>query len=655
VQAFAWLLNRIGRGLAQLLPVDQRNDLQEYRAQLNRESFSNLAFEVKVLRATLGAWRGAVDLLRDIPGEVLAWMDPRRTGITVYQKFGRQAVDQLEDEFIEDDYRKALPNMRFCGILMLAFYGVLAGLDFLCLPETREVAWGIRTVVCGLIVGTTLISFYAPFFKRFHQLITAMTVLLAGLGIVLIIVLSHPTELGNTTYYAGLHVLIMYINLLSGLRFFPALWVTMVLVGSYESAELLLNSAIMTDRATGLAFISNSFFLISDITLGSVSCNMLKRSERISFMIRYALSHSFKDMLRYFDYEDPQTFLEKLSKIRYKPKTLVTFMGETYGSKQTLVLPTRFLENDARPLLWSAFETDSGTNSDAQQETNASPASWRLAQSIESLNEWLRRLNPSSAWQRVAELYSGQSNQLNQEFSKDYFYGAIGCIRMAVIWGVLNYAIFAIDDYYCLPESRGVSLAIRISMCTVAALLYIASFSESFFEKNYQLMVAATVFLAGCGINVMIAISTPGEIGYATYYGGLIHVTYLLFFLCRIRFKVALVIGIANVAIYEIIAIYLQDLLASPAEIALLINNSLFLISALIIGAISCNVIERNNWLDFLTMRVISYKASELLAYYEVEKPTPRQLLDLISNIRHSPRKLEEYLLKIEKMKQGKG
>jgi hypothetical protein len=126
---------------------------------------------------------------------------------------------------------------------------------------------------------------------------------------------------------------------------------------------------------------------------------------------------------------------------------------------------------------------------------------------------------------------------------------------------------------------------------------------------------------------------------------------YALFFLCQLPFSLATSIGLTFVVSYEFTAIVIQNLYLSASSIAVFINNSLFLVSAFVLGVIASNIVERNNWLEFLTMRSIAYKTSELLAYYESENPSPRQLLDLINSIRHSPQRLEQFLLNLENLK----
>lgn len=636
-------------GLLWLLPEGQKRDLLEYRQQLAAKGSPETDPEVETLKASLGAWWGHIDLLQDLPQNLLAYVDPRHAGIAVYQKFGPWAVELLEEEFDQDAYRIALPSLRFIGILMLVFYAMLAVLDIWCLPETRPTAWVIRALVVLLMSGTTLMSFYAPIFKQYHQLITAITVLLAGIGIILIIAVSQPTELGHTTYYAGLHVLLMYVSLLSGLQFFPALLVSVLLVASYEVAELMLNSAIVTDRTTRLVFISNSSFLVNSVVIGAVSSNMRERSERINFMIRYSISHSFRGFLRYFEHENPATFLDNLGQIRYAPEKLKTFMQATYGSQGKLILPgVRTEELPAMPPPYNTPDFEEVSSPSALTQPD-----W-LTRLTTHTSAWLSRFDPSVFWKRFYVVNGGHRQELEQAFEQDYFYGAITCVRLAIIQAILSYSAFAIDDYYCLPETGKLAAVIRVLMFAIAIFVWVASFREVFFKKYYQLIMGSVAVYAGCGINLMIAFSRPGEVAYATYYGGLIEVMYFFFFLCRVRSSYAVPMGLLLVMTYEGIAIGLQGLLESAAGIVLLVNNSLFLISAFVIGAIACNVIERNSWLDFLTMRTIAYKTSELLAYYESEKPTPRQLLDLISNIRHSPQMLEHFLIDFEKFKHSK-
>jgi len=100
----------------------------------------------------------------------------------------------------------------FLGIFLFAIFGIL---DVWMVPETLNIAWLIRfAVVIPVMLFTILISF-TDFFKRYNQIILIITSAMVGLGIVVMIAFSKPTELGYIYYYSGLTLVIFIIGLLA--------------------------------------------------------------------------------------------------------------------------------------------------------------------------------------------------------------------------------------------------------------------------------------------------------------------------------------------------------------------------------------------------------------------------------------------------------
>lgn len=643
--------------LVKLLPEQQREELLEYRGQLERQGITGAELDEVTWE---GWWQNIGFLLNslgDAPTKILRWVDPRYPQNRVYRRYGPTALAQLEEEYLIDAYRLGRRWMQFCGPLTLGFYAVLAILDYWCLPQTRPIAWAIRAVVCLVLSWATWQSFKASWFERYHQLLTAGTVLIAGFGMVMILVLAQPSELGNSTYYTGLRVLIMYINLGCGLRFWPAVLVTVLLIGSYEGTELLLMQGAFTQRLMDEDLLANSWFLIGDLIYLWVSKNLLARSQRISFMSRYTLSHSFRELLKYFEYQDADTLLAHLSQIRYLPGKLSVFLAKTYGSSKSLRLPAYTASASTVAQITSKSKRTEEQDEQVQPAT-AVPAQRILQRTKQFWHQsftWVRKLIPSLFWQRWYTQQGGQANALIDAFNRDYFYGSVGAFWAVIVAATVNYPLyFTVVDRFSMPETWRLILPWRLGGGAVIFLLVVLTCWQKWFQRFYRLALLGAALYGGGSVLIMIALTKPSEIAYVTYYGGLIQTFCPLFFLCRVRFSYALPVSLFLAVSYEVIAITVQQLPSTASGMALLVNNSIFLWSALLVAAIAGNVLERNEWLEFLTLRSIADKAGELLNYYESERLTPRQLLDLINNIRHSPQALEKLLINLEDFKLGK-
>ena len=146
------------------------------------------------------------------------------------------------------------------------------------------------------------------------------------------------------------------------------------------------------------------------------------------------------------------------------------------------------------------------------------------------------------------------------------------------------------------------------------------------------------------GIIFMTVLSKPTEMGYTTYYAGLIQVLFYVFAFSRLLFPNAILVGSFTTISYGIAATCFQNLLASTESTSLLINNFFLLIICCIIGSIYCHLMEENARAEFMTRYGIALKSKELLAYYESYKPSPQELLEMINQIRHNPEQLKKFL-----------
>lgn len=633
-----------------LLPEEHYHYLEDYRKSLKQQGETDGDLEEVVFEEIISLYQSILVTLPDTIGDCIERIDPAYAARKVYSKYGLQAATQLEAEFTQDHYQSYLISMRVSGILMILFYAVFAVLDIWCLPETKYLAWVIKFLICLVLAASTCLAFYPAIFQKYSQQIIGTALTVAGMGTILIIALSQPEEMGHNTYYAALMLVILYIYLLSGLRFSSTLWVGACLLIGYEVTQIITDWPILDSQRKALFFFNNNFFFVTSIIIGGSACNVYERSIRTSFMIRYTISHSLKEFLNFFEYQNPDQFLKNISRIQRSPKYIERFLLTIYTSSKGLFLPgTNINQVASIPALPSSIpETKVKKLSFWQKFITA------MRQFTIRTGEWAQHINPTFLRKEYL-IYGRQTlEKVEQEFLHDYFQSAIGSIRVALLYAFLFYGLFGIADLVCMPETKNISLAIRAVFCLIAASAFSLSFQEAIFEEIYQKFISAGAILSGLGIVGMIAISKPHELAYMTYYTGLIQVIFYVFLFTRLRFINATFVGIVFVLGYEITALTLQKLPLSAEGLALFVNNTLFLLSACLGASIACNFFECNARLDFLTRYTIAHKAQELLALHEHLNPTPRQLLEMINGIRHSPKRLEAFLLEIASLKERK-
>ncbi len=195
---------------------------------------------------------------------------------------------ELEKRYVLFSAHEALPVTRLglrMGIALFALFGVL---DLWVAPAEFKTLWLIRLLECGVFLGAYLLLQKSRLVE-FHQHLMAAVALLAGLGL-LAMILIIPDSAANQ-YYVGLILLIMATYSVFGLRFLPALLVT-VTVGT---AYLLLVTCIRPIEQTAL--FNNMLFLCSAVVIGAVGMYGFERQSRIALSRQELLDFERRESL----------------------------------------------------------------------------------------------------------------------------------------------------------------------------------------------------------------------------------------------------------------------------------------------------------------------------------------------------------------------
>ena len=95
----------------------------------------------------------------------------------------------LESEFLNDYYVKALNPFRFSLILAMIFYGGFALLDASTVPELKEILWLIRFAVVLPVLLSVFAFTYFKSFRKYMQLSISGVLFITGFGIIVMIIL----------------------------------------------------------------------------------------------------------------------------------------------------------------------------------------------------------------------------------------------------------------------------------------------------------------------------------------------------------------------------------------------------------------------------------------------------------------------------------
>jgi signal transduction histidine kinase len=169
-------------------------------------------------------------------------------------------------------------------------------------------------------------------------------------------------------------------------------------------------------------------------------------------------------------------------------------------------------------------------------------------------------------------------------------------VRVGALLGFFMYSMFGVLDWFLLPQTYQFAWLLRFGVIApLCVLLYVFSFWEKFNRKYAKMWLSLLAILAQLGIVAMIYNARPAEGAYFSYYGGLITVIFWSLVIFRLSLPEIILISVANVVFYNIIALGIQKLQYYPEnsmEFASLINNNFFLVSASflsILGAFQLN------------------------------------------------------------------
>jgi hypothetical protein len=182
----------------------------------------------------------------------------------------------LEEMFCADYFRISLQLIRVAILIGLFLYSLFGILDAMLLSEAKKIVWIIRYgVVCPTILSVYLFSF-SRHFKQYWQAALALGTLVAGLGIIGMIVLAPPL---NFSYYVGLVLIIFCCYTFVRIRFIWATLVCWTIVLFYQVAAIQIG-----ETATHI-LVSNNFFFISANIVGMFASYSIEHYARKNFYL----------------------------------------------------------------------------------------------------------------------------------------------------------------------------------------------------------------------------------------------------------------------------------------------------------------------------------------------------------------------------------
>lgn len=224
----------------------------------------------------------------------------------------RFADGDQERRFLSQHVTSGLSAIRCFMFAACLLYGAFGILDHYIIPDVRVTAWVIRyAVVCPFFIAVLLLTYWSGF-QRFAQLLLAVCMLVSGLGVVAMTAVAAAP--GNSLYYAGLIMVVIYGASLVRLRCAVAALVSLILLSAYQLSASYINPI------PRLLLLNNDFFLSFSVGVGIfasyvqeiyarrdfVSAELLRREKAQSDQLRTvaeAASKSKSDFLAIVSHE----------------------------------------------------------------------------------------------------------------------------------------------------------------------------------------------------------------------------------------------------------------------------------------------------------------------------------------------------------------
>ncbi|TET86437.1 MAG: PAS domain S-box protein [Desulfobacteraceae bacterium] len=183
---------------------------------------------------------------------------------------------ELEEAFLEDYFQKSLRHVRIALLLAMFFYGIFGVLDAWIAPDVKEKLWFIRYVVFVPFTFAVFLFSFSSHFKNFMQLCITSVILVAGFGIIeMILIAPYP---GNYSYYTGLILVFIFGYTFFKLRFIYATIAGWMIVVAYECAAIWLNQTPIP------VLLNNNFFFLTGNIIGMFACYSIEFYSRKDFV-----------------------------------------------------------------------------------------------------------------------------------------------------------------------------------------------------------------------------------------------------------------------------------------------------------------------------------------------------------------------------------
>jgi hypothetical protein len=196
---------------------------------------------------------------------------------------------ELESAYRADHGARSLLLVRLSLLFAAALYISYSVLDHQVIPERASLLLGIRALGAMFLTLVAVFS-VVPHARRYFQATMSLVIVVAGTGVVAILVIAE--QAGWNSYYGGLILAVIYAHALLRLRFLYATLTSWGLIALYVVA------ALGYTHPPPAALMNNLFHIVSANLLGMIASYGLEFYGRRVFLQTRMLDESRRDLAR---------------------------------------------------------------------------------------------------------------------------------------------------------------------------------------------------------------------------------------------------------------------------------------------------------------------------------------------------------------------
>lgn len=219
----------------------------------------------------------------------------------------------LETLFRLDYFDHSLNTNRTAvklGVLIMFLFGFV---DLFAMPTSLRDIVVIRYLLLGPILIGFIIYTHTSSYRKWIQPATSLASLMIGIGIIAMVIVSSPNEIGHTYYLFGLMPVMIFLYTTPPIIFSYAAisgW-TMTICAQ---APILIEPAILLDPTTRVGFLIADAFLITVNTIGTLASYQIERSARRNFVQELVIDNERRKSDRLLANILPYPVAEKLKR-----------------------------------------------------------------------------------------------------------------------------------------------------------------------------------------------------------------------------------------------------------------------------------------------------------------------------------------------------